>query len=73
MYMYPQTDRIDRVDTEVDEPKIKLKKKVPQIKTEFSERRGSYFDDNLLKKLQLGQPEVKNGQACPFVHIKSNF
>lgn len=51
MYMYPQTDRIDRVDTEVDEPKIKLKKKVPQIKTEFSERRGSYFDDNLLKKL----------------------
>jgi hypothetical protein len=30
---------------------MKLKKKVPQIKTEFSERRGSYFDENLLKKL----------------------
>ena len=28
----------------IEEPKVKLKKKVPQIKTEFSERRKSFFD-----------------------------
>ena len=39
VYSYMPTER-----TQQEEQKVKLKKKVPQIKTEFSERRGSFFD-----------------------------
>lgn len=46
----PQREKEDVIE---EQPKMKLKKKVPQIKTQFSERRGSYFDENLLRKLQL--------------------
>lgn len=45
---------------------------MPQIKTEFSERRGSYFDENLLRKLEISRQEGKKAE-CPFMHIKSNF
>lgn len=57
---------------EQEEPKVKLKKRVPQIKTEFSERRGSYFDENLLRKLEASRQEGRKAE-CPFAHIKSNF
>lgn len=57
---------------ESEEPRVKLKKRVPQIKTEFSERRGSYFDENLLRKLEASRQEGRKAE-CPFLHIKSNF
>lgn len=42
VFLYPQTERT--VQDNIVEPTFKSKKKVPQIKTEFSERRGSFFD-----------------------------